>query len=563
LWPVPSLGVEGDSAEAVELFVDRARAVNPGFSLDDGPGAEAVAVICQRLDGIPLAIELAAARMVSMTPVEVVARLSDRFRLLAGGRRGVERHQTLRHAVAWSFDLLGDDERMVLNHAAVFAGGFDLTGLAAVCEGLDEYVVLDVVDSLVRKSLVTTEPVSGHTRYGLLETIRQFAEEQLAATNLIADVRDRHARHFAAQAVAYWDIWDGPRQRVATEWAETEIANLRAGFRWAADHDLVTAVAIAAHASLLTLALLRFEPPGWAEELLDAATIADVDQLPRLYSAASICSFTGRPEIGLGYAEHALALEGDPRYDGFPPGWSIMWEGLGHLYAGRVDRCMEIWGDMAADPQPGFQRIGGMGLVLWLLPAVGRAAEARTIADEYLTAIRAYANPMQVAVALAGYGRAFADTDPDRALTAYHEGLDHAREHRLAFHVALIARDAAALEAVHGRLDDALELFDTTIDAYHRSGDRFSLAITLANLAVFFDRIDHPDVAARIYGSSTRYESVVAVPGLDGVVERLRVLLGPSAFDRAVAAGAALEFSSAASYARHQIRLARQAERPT
>ena len=151
-------------------------------------------MICRRLDGIALAIELAAARMVSMSPQDVRDRLDDRFRLLAGGRRGLERHQTLRHAVAWSYDLLDDDERSVLGRCAVFAGGFDLAAATHLLRRLDEYTVLDVVDSLVRKSLVTVEQLGGHARYGMLETIRQFAEEQLAATDTHREVRDRHAR---------------------------------------------------------------------------------------------------------------------------------------------------------------------------------------------------------------------------------------------------------------------------------------------------------------------------------------------------------------------------------
>ena len=164
-------------------------------------------------------------------------RLGDRFRLLSGSRRGLERHQTLRHAVEWSYDLLDDDERAVLDRCSVFADGFDLAAATHLCgdDGLDEYTVLDLLDSLVRKSLVTAEQVGGHARYGMLETIRQFAEDQLAATGTIDEVRDRHARYFAEQAVAHWDIWDGPRQRVAVDWVDVELANLRAGFRWAAD----------------------------------------------------------------------------------------------------------------------------------------------------------------------------------------------------------------------------------------------------------------------------------------------------------------------------------------
>jgi predicted ATPase/class 3 adenylate cyclase len=182
LWPVPSLGLrEGVDSTAVTLFVERARAVVPGFELN-GNG-DAVMEICRRLDGIPLAIELAAARMVSMSPADVRDRLGDRFRLLAGGRRGLERHQTLRHAVQWSYDLLDDAERTLLNRCSVFAGGFDLAAAVAVggAGELDDYAVLDLLDALVRKSLLTADRGERHTRYGMLETIRQFAEDQLAA----------------------------------------------------------------------------------------------------------------------------------------------------------------------------------------------------------------------------------------------------------------------------------------------------------------------------------------------------------------------------------------------
>jgi predicted ATPase len=174
------------------------------------------------LDGIALAIELAAAWMVSMNPTEVRDRLGDRFRLLSGSRRGLERHRTLRHAVGWSFDRLGDDERTVLTRCAVFVGGFDLTAAVAVCgdDGLDDYARLDVVDSLVRKSLVTAEQVLGHTCYGLLETIRHFAEEQLAGTGTIGEIRDHHPRYFAGLAAAHWDMWDGPGQREAVDWVD-------------------------------------------------------------------------------------------------------------------------------------------------------------------------------------------------------------------------------------------------------------------------------------------------------------------------------------------------------
>ena len=202
--------------------------------------------ICRRLDGIPLAIELAASRMQSMTVLELRERLDDRFRLLIGSRRGLERHQTLRHAVQWSYDLLEDTEAALLQRCSVFTGGFDRAGAYAVSGADDEYAVSESLDSLVRKSLVVVNTVSGRTRFSMLETIRQFAEEQLVADGSAERTRGVHARFFARRSRELLDVWDGPRQRQAYEWVVTELANLRAGFRWAADcGELDTSAAIA------------------------------------------------------------------------------------------------------------------------------------------------------------------------------------------------------------------------------------------------------------------------------------------------------------------------------
>ena len=343
-----------------------------------------------------------------MSPTEVLERLTDRFRLLSGSRRGLERHQTLRQAAQWSFDLLGDDEAAVLGCCSVFAGGFDLAGATQVCQRLDEYAVLDLLDSLVRKSLVTAERVQGHTRYGMLETIRQFAEERLAAAGSIGEVRDRHAAYFAQQAVARWEIWEGPGYRSAVDWVDAGFANLRAGFRWAADHaQLVTAAKSAAHTTMMGWLLQLFEATGWAEEILPAAMTADLPQLPRLYSAASLCFYIGRLEPAVAYAQAAVALQLDPRYDPFDPGWSGSWAATVQFIAGGdVDRSLEMYADLAH--QPGLSHLAGQVLLLNMLPAAGRAEEARAIEAETLSVARAHSNPAWTAFALIGTGRAFA-----------------------------------------------------------------------------------------------------------------------------------------------------------
>ena len=254
VWPVRSLdAAAGIDSAAVRLFVERAQGIAPGFSMVDGDEAAAVTEICQRLDGIPLAIELAASRMASMTASEMRDRLDHRFRLLVGSRRGLERHHTLRHAVAWSYDLLDDTEKTVLERCSVFAGGFDLQSACAIAgsDDRDEYAILEVLDALVRKSLLLAERSAGRTRYSMLETIRQFAEEQLVASGAADAVRAAHARYFAGREADIMALWDSPRQREAYDWFTVELANLRTAFRWAADHgDLDAGAAIAAYAGV-------------------------------------------------------------------------------------------------------------------------------------------------------------------------------------------------------------------------------------------------------------------------------------------------------------------------
>ncbi len=213
LWPVPSLDVgAGVDSAAVALFVERAQHVSPRFTVGDAGEAAAVVEICRRLDGIPLAIELAASRMAAMTASEVRGRLDQRFRLLVGSRRGLERHQTLRHAVAWSYDLLDDAEKTLLERCSVFAGGFDLQSACAVAgsDDVDEYAILDLLGALVRKSLLVADRSSGRTRFSMLETIRQFAQEQLAASGEATEARTAHARYYAGRMPTSWRCGTAP-----------------------------------------------------------------------------------------------------------------------------------------------------------------------------------------------------------------------------------------------------------------------------------------------------------------------------------------------------------------
>ena len=243
-WRVPSLAMpdpgrlppleEVADCEAVRLFVERAAQRRPGFTLTPS-SAPAVVQICQRLDGIPLAIELAAARIRMLTPEQVAARLDDRFALLTGGARAaLERHQTLRAAVDWSYATLSEPERALLRRVSVFSGGFTLEAAEAVCSGgaVEPTDVLDVLGQLIDKSLLTMDPQREAARYRLLETIRQYGNEQLVAADEVADVRIRHRDYFLAFAEASTRRQWGPDQVAVMEDLNADAENVAQGVEW-------------------------------------------------------------------------------------------------------------------------------------------------------------------------------------------------------------------------------------------------------------------------------------------------------------------------------------------
>ena len=234
------------ASEAFRLFVDRATDARRGFAAT-AENAPAIAQLCRRLDGIPLAIELAAARTRMMSPAEIARRLDERFRLLTGGNRtAVERHQTLRAAVDWSYTLLDAEEQALLDRLGAFAGGFTLEAAEAVA--VDNAEVLDRLGQLVDKSLVVAdEDADGTTRYRLLETIRQYALEHLDATGESDVVRRRHAECYIAFLEQAQAAIPGPNDDEWLRATDREMANLRAAFDWATgigDADIALRLAV-------------------------------------------------------------------------------------------------------------------------------------------------------------------------------------------------------------------------------------------------------------------------------------------------------------------------------
>jgi predicted ATPase/DNA-binding CsgD family transcriptional regulator len=546
---VSPLAADSVSSPAVALFTQRARAVRPNFELDDHPATTAAVIeICRRLDGLPLGIELAAARMAGMGVVDVRDRLDDRFRLLEGGRGAPSRQQSLGELVRWSYELLTEDEQDVMRRSAVFVGGFNLAGFVGVVGGRDEVTALRALDRLVRSSLMVTDHADGRVRYRLLETMRQFGLDELAAAGLIEELRNRHARWFASEVVGRWETHNGPGWRAATDWLRGELGELRAAFTWAAERDLDAAVDIAAHAAILGVTANVFEPITWAERILDVATAAHHPRLPRLLCGCGYACFVGRPAAAAEHAERAMLLETQPEYEGCEPGMSAFVAALANVYAGRLDRYVELaaTADGFGGPALAFARpalVDG-------LQASDRVDEALELLDSSIESARRLGSPFWLAYALWIGGTTLSKVDPVRALTTWDEGLVVVRDQGVDFFRGFMARDAARLHTRTGASVAALDQFDVAIDAFVRAGNVAQLTITLASLPELFARLGEMATAATLHAALVQVPaSVEHVPELADLGTQLSASLGKAAAT-AIAVGRQMDLDEAAVYAR-------------
>ena len=550
IWPVKSL----TASAAVELLVERAHNVAPGFSADD-----TVLEICHRLDRIPLAIELAASRMASMTATEVRDRLDHRFKLLIGSRRGLERHQTLRHAVQWSYDLLDDAERTLLDRCSVFAGGFDVESSCAVAgsDGADEYVTLDLLDALVRKSLLVADRTAGRTRYSMLETIRQFAEDQLVARGEATEVRTAHARYFAGREADIMSLWDSPRQREAYDWFAIELPNLRTAFRWAADQgDFDVAAPIATCAAWLGFLTENYEPIAWAEDLIEPARTVDHPRLAALYSLTSLCYNTGRIDSAIRYTEAAeRAISGASVQ---LPHTAAGFLGSAYPAVGQPERWVQWFRAQLArgrytDPYSRTNVVIG-------LTVAGSIDDAMAAAGGLIEAAEATGNPYVLSWALVAHGYAFRASDPGLALAAARRGLAIARDSGNRFNETMLVHMLSGLEAEHGDRMAALDYFTVSIGNFHESGNTYMVSAPLALLAVLLDRLGRHESAATIAGfAAANPMTTAALPEIGSAIVHLCDVLGRARYESFACTGAGMTNTAIVAYAYDQIDQARAA----
>jgi predicted ATPase/class 3 adenylate cyclase len=553
-WLVPSLDVgAGTDSAAVALFVERARGEASQFSMATPDEAAAVVEICRRLDGIPLAIELAASRMASMTASEVRDRLDQRFRLLVGSRRALERHHTLRHAVAWSFDLLDDAEKALLERCSVFAGGFDLQSACAVAgfDDADDLAVLDLLDALVRKSLLVADRSSGRTRYSMLETIRQFAEEQLVARGEASEIRSAHSRYFAGREADIMALWDSPGQREAYDWFTAELANLRTAFRWAADQgELDSAVALAICAASLGVWVEQYEPMAWAEELIESARRANHRRLPHLYVVASQCYAAGRLDDAVEYLDASRQLTESGDFDEVPYEGQYS-SGIVYTHAGQSERWAQLCRS-AIERGTGPQTVTRACLVMAFY-FLGEGDQAMAASPGLLAAADAARSPSTACFALLAHGLAYNEADPVAAYDALRRSLAIAQE---TGNRQMESASASTVLLVATTYGDPIECFDTLlvlIRRYYDVGNMALLTNPLGILASMLDGLGHHEQAAIISGFATSLFSRASYPQLNTMITHLRDVLGDETYESLARTGETMTTADMVAYAYDQI----------
>lgn len=421
---IPSLRED----QGVELFCERATAADSTFSPSPGD-LEAIKAICDRIDGIPLAIELAAARTRSLGPIGLLARLDDRFRLLRGaGRGGLERHQTLRAAVTWSYQLLSGDEQILFDRLTVFAGTFDLDAAERICAGddIDAFDIFDLISALVDKSMVIAEHSDAGTRYRLLETLRQYGEERLDDRGETAQLRDHHLAHFRDLVERALDQWYSPQQPAADMTLHRECDNLRAAHNWAiVSKQLDSAESIVHGTATGAFNRLLLEHREWCSRSMTLGEEVGSTNVA-IYSEAAFWAFLAADTpMAIDLARTGIErIPDDPRI-----GWCHSALCYALMAAGLTDEATDVIPDLVGL----LSDSAGSDLTFMLRMALAEAEAAGLTTgdyiDEFVKFCREIGSPSAIARSLIILGNGQLSTEPpniDRALASHREAIRQA-----------------------------------------------------------------------------------------------------------------------------------------
>ena len=388
----------------------------------------------------------------------------------------------------------------------------------------------------------------------MLETIRQFAEEQLVASGAADEARTAHARYFAQREADILDLWDSPRQREAYDWFAFELANVRTAFRSAADHrDLDAAATIATYAGWLGFWVENYEPIAWVEELIEPARAADHPRLAFLYVMAAQCWMPGRIEAAVRYSDASQLVIGSGRHE--VPYGVEGWATSAYLVIGQPQRSVE-WCRAQLARGRDTLTLTSASLVLTLTIA-GCGEEARAAADGLVAAAEATGDPCALSFALMARGFAFRDADPLHALEVLRRGMAIARESGNRANETYLAGTLSRLEAEYGDQLVALDYLTLAIRNNHDSGNTIQVCADLAVLAAFFDRLRRHEPAATIAGFAFSPLTRASIPEINAAIAHLRDVLGDQIYESLARQGETMTTAAMVTYAYDQIDQAR------
>jgi predicted ATPase/class 3 adenylate cyclase len=548
--------------DAVRLFAERARSAKRGFALSS-ENAPVVAEICQRLDGIPLAIELAAARLKMMSPTDVLARLDERFQLLAGGRRTVlERHQTLRGAIDWSYALLEPTEQLLFARLSVFAGGFTLDAAEAVGAGddVEERVVLAILGSLVAKSMVVTDDAAAGTRYRLLDTLREYAAERLDELDDLTRVHTRHAAHFVALVDTVGPMLKGPDDEEGVARLAADQDNLRAALGWTRDHgDASTFVRLAHGLFIYWQTMLDYrEIRYWTQAALERADGLPADARAELLGYAGMAAnYCNRFHEAISLYETSLACSREAGLS--PSSFALAHHGILALESNHpeeaIARCEEAL-EAARATADKYWEIFVLGNLSLACSLGGDADRGRSFADDALARARRLGNTYLITSSLQTAGIARAISEPEVAIELLEECAQTTANPANLGQIEFF-RGIAHLRL--GQRPEAARALRAALPHMQQTGSDFFTATVLGTAAGLLAR-SAPQVAVNLLSALDRFRAESGIAGAPADVEtqrraraRLEQSMDAAEFGEAWARGAELSVEAAAALAHDEL----------
>ena len=564
---------EIDKYDAVQLFVERARAILPPFELTT-ENASVVAGICRQLDGIPLAIELAAACVNVLTVEQIAARLDNRFELLAAAEPvSASHHQTLRAAIDWSYALLSEPEQMMLRRLAVFSGGCSLTTAEIVCagDGLDREHVLELLSSLIKKSLLAAETLQrSEARYALLETIREYGREQLTGLGEWASLRERHLQCFLELTEETDPKLRGPYQQLWLSWLDMEYDNIRAALAWSLEEAQRESARVSAGLRIAT-ALYQYwrirdymdEGLNWSERLIEAASdeISPVVRANALSYASLLAGVRGHKELQRKYGEQAIALSELAGEEGKP----ALAMALGALAysAWETDdpqtamalarRLLKLYRELDESYLVGVS----LSLFSPLAISLGEYREARAMLDEALPLLRETGDMYRISMALNAAGDlARCEKNFPAAESVYQESIALLREIEAVRDLASVLHNLGHVRLHLGDSAEAEVLFRESLALHQDQKNTLGMAECLLGFAALAILSDLPAPGARLLAAAAAHggkhitmQWVATRQEYEHYLARAQTGLSALEFQIAQEAGGRLSLDEAVAYA--------------